>query len=141
MAAAMADNNYTQPRRWQMKMENAVRFILVLCLMMGLAACASNTARTSSTPEPQTPSTVVPPTSKFAKLEIGMPRPQVHEKIGAASDFKMIASGKAWIPFYYGPDRTRTIDYYKNEGRLVYSGGNNRLVDIVYDPDEDGYRD
>jgi hypothetical protein len=24
---------------------------------------------------------------------------------------------------------------------LVYSGGNNRLVDIVYDPDEDGYRD
>jgi hypothetical protein len=70
-----------------------------------------------------------------------MPRPQVHEKIGAASDFKMIASGKAWIPFYYGPDRTRTIDYYKNEGRLVYSGGNNRLVDIVYDPDEDGYRD
>jgi hypothetical protein len=53
----------------------------------------------------------------------------------------MIASGKAWIPFYHGPDRTRTIDYYKNEGRLVYSGGNNRLVDIVYDPDEDGYRD
>lgn len=124
-----------------MKLENAVRFVLVLCLMMGLVACASNTSRTQSTPEPQKPSTVVPPMSKFAKLEIGMSRPQVHEKIGAASDFKMIASGKAWIPFYYGPDRTRTIDYYKNEGRLVYSGGNNRLVDIVYDPDEDGYRD
>lgn len=124
-----------------MKTKNAVLFALVSCLIIGLAACASNTSRTQSTPEPQKPSTVVPPTSKFSKLEIGMARAQVHEKIGTASDFKVIASGKAWIPFYYGPDRTRTIDYYKKEGRLVYSGGNNRLVDIVYDPNEDGYRD
>ena len=124
-----------------MKTKHAVLFAMVLFLIIGLTRCASNTSKAKSTPEPKAPSTAVPPTSKFAKLEIGMARPQVHEKIGAASDFKTIVSGKAWIPFYHGPDRTRTIDYYKNEGRLVYSSGNNRLVDIVYDPNEDGYRD
>lgn len=124
-----------------MKIKHAVLFALVLCLIIGLTGCASNHSQAKSTPEPKAPSTVVPPTSRFAKLEIGMARPQVQEKIGVASDFKMIVSGKAWIPFYHGSDRTRTIDYYKNEGRLVYSNGNNRLIDIVYDPDEDGYRD
>jgi len=115
--------------------------VLTLSLLFVLSACATHSTQKQSEPVAQKPSTTVPPTSKFAKLELGMARPEVHEKIGAASDFKMIASGKAWIPFYYGSDRTRTIDYYKKEGRLVYSGGNNRLIDIVYDPDEDGYRD
>jgi outer membrane protein assembly factor BamE (lipoprotein component of BamABCDE complex) len=124
-----------------MKIKQAVLFVLVLFLIIGLTGCASHNSRAKSTSEPQAPSTVVPSTSKFAKLEIGMARPQVQEKIGAPSDFKTIVSGKAWIPFYHGSDRTRTIDYYKNEGRLVYSNGNNRLIDIVYDPNEDGYRD
>jgi len=124
-----------------MKTKHAVLFTLVLLLIIGLIGCATNTSKSKPTPEPKTPAAVVPPTSKFAKLEIGMARPQVHEKIGAASDFKTIVSGKAWIPFYHGPDTTRTIDYYKKEGRLVYSNGNNRLIEIVYDPDEDGYRD
>lgn len=124
-----------------MKTRIALLAVLTLCLMVTFSACATHSSSKKSEPVAQAPATTVPPTSKFAKLEIGMARPEVHEKIGAASDFKVIASGKAWIPFYYGSDRTRTIDYYKKEGRLVYSGGNNRLIDIVYDPDEDGYRD
>jgi hypothetical protein len=124
-----------------MKIKHAVFLALVLFLIVGLTGCASNTSKAKPASEPKAPSTVVPPTSKFAKLEIGMARVQVQEKIGTANDFKVIVSGKAWIPFYHGPDTTRTIDYYKKEGRLVYSNGNHRLIDIVYDPNEDGYRD
>lgn len=119
--------------------------LLTTCFWLaGITGCASNnTAATSTTTTAQTaaaPKLGVPATSKFAKLQMGMARKEVHAKIGMPSDFKPIVSGKAWIPFYFGPDRTRTIDYYKKEGRLVYSGGNDRLVEIVYDPTEDGYK-
>ena len=124
-----------------MKIKHAVLFALTVALILSMIGCASTASHPKASSEPSAPSTVVPPTSKFAKLELGMARPQVHEMIGAASDSKVIVSGKAWIPFYYGADRSRTVDYYKNEGRLLYSNGNNRLIDIVYDPDEDGYRD
>ena len=82
-----------------MKIKQAVLFALVLFLIIGLTGCASNTPKAQSTPEAKAPSTVVPPTSKFAKLEIGMARPQVHEKIGVASDFKTIFQGKPGFPF------------------------------------------
>ena len=118
-----------------------IRFVLPLILLGLLMGCASTASGPAPKSEAQTPSTTVPATSKFAQLQIGMARAEVHAKIGAASAFKVIPSGKAWIPFYYGADRTRTVEYYKNEGRLVYAGGNDRLIDIVYDPSEDGYRD
>jgi hypothetical protein len=124
-----------------MKVRPTVPILLSLLLMCGLLACASTPSGTAPKAKPQASATAVPASSPFAKLQIGMSRPEVQAKIGAARDFKIIPSGKAWIPFYYGADRTRTIDYYKNEGRLVYSGGDNRLIEIVYDPQEDGYRD
>jgi hypothetical protein len=112
-----------------------------LILAATLSSCASggggNGATTSQTAAPQA---AIPAASKFAKLQTGMARKEVHTKIGMPGDFKTIVSGKAWIPFYFGPDTTRTVEYYKSEGRLVYSGGNDRLVEIVYDPTEDGYK-
>jgi len=119
----------------------AILFVLPMILLILLMGCASTASGPAPKSEVQTPSTTVPATSKFAQLQIGMSRTEVHAKIGAAGAFKIIPSGKAWIPFYYGADRTHTVEYYKNEGRLVYSGGNDQLIDIVYDPSEDGYRD
>ena len=117
-----------------------------LILAASLSSCASggggNGATTSQTAAAQAaaPQAAIPAASKFAKLQTGMARKEVHTKIGMPGDFKTIVSGKAWIPFYFGPDTTRTVEYYKSEGRLVYSGGNDRLVEIVYDPTEDGYK-
>ena len=119
----------------------ALLFVFPLILIGLLMGCASTASAPAPQAETKTPSTPIPATSKFAKLHIGMARAEVHAAIGTPGAFKVIPSGKAWIPFYYGADRTHTIEYYKNEGRLVYSGGNDRLIDIVYDPAEDGYRD
>ena len=124
-----------------MRTRPAFFFVLPLILLGLLMGCASTASGPAPQAEAQTPATTIPATSKFAKLQIGMARAEVHSIIGTAGAFKIIPSGKAWIPFYYGADRTRTIEYYKNEGRLVYSGGNDRLIEIVYDPTEDGYRD
>jgi len=119
----------------------AILFVMPLILLCVLMGCATTASGPAPKDDAKAPATTVPASSKFAKLQIGMARAEVHAAIGSAGAFKIIPSGKAWIPFYYGPDRTRTIEYYKNEGRLVYSGGNDRLIDIVYDPTEDGYRD
>jgi len=80
----------------------------------------------------------VPDTSLFAPLEIGMSQRQVTDLIGPPMDQRVLTSGKQWIPFYFGSDLTRTVYFYKDEGRLVFDGAQ-RLYGIEYDPAEDGY--
>jgi hypothetical protein len=51
-------------------------------------------------------------------------------------------TGKAWIPFYYGPDVGR-LDYrYKGVGIVVFSrsrySGGTKVIRVDYDPSEDG---
>ena len=68
---------------------------------------------------------------------------QVQDLIGQPSDMKIGATGKNWIPFYFGSDRVRTVFYYKGEGRILFSSGlgsGDKVIEIEHDPSEDGYR-
>jgi hypothetical protein len=52
-------------------------------------------------------------------------------------------TGKAFIPFFYGRDRTRQAYFYKGVGRVVFAGGggfsrNWRVSRVEYDPNEPG---
>jgi len=47
------------------------------------------------------------PGSKFTKLKIGMSRAEVVDLIGPPTDEGAYVTGKAFIPFYYGSDRSR----------------------------------
>ena len=51
-------------------------------------------------------------------------------------------TGKAWIPFYFGPDATRTDWMYKGQGRVVFSrnkySGALKVIRILYNPAEAG---
>lgn len=82
--------------------------------------------------------------SKFKKVEIGMGSREIIDLIGAPNDQWTYPSGKAFNPFYYGPDRVRTEYAYKGHGRLIFSGGvwGNalRLIAIVHNPADAGYR-
>jgi hypothetical protein len=86
------------------------------------------------------------PGSKFAQLEIGMPMKQVTDLIGAPTDQGVYATGKAWIPFYFGSDRYRYELAYKGQGRLVFAGpagfsyGSGYLTWIIHNPNDSGYR-
>jgi outer membrane protein assembly factor BamE (lipoprotein component of BamABCDE complex) len=80
----------------------------------------------------------IPASSPLAKIKMGMQRAQVDDLIGEPTSTRVFPSGKAFIPFYYGPDTVRTGAFYKGIGRIVFSGAH-QVVEIEYDPTEDGY--
>ncbi len=81
----------------------------------------------------------IPAIASFSKIDKGMGTKQVRDLLGHPNDTKSFITGKSFIPYYYGRDTHRTVYYYKNQGRIVI-GGNQRVVEIEYDPSEDGYR-
>ncbi len=84
--------------------------------------------------------------AKFKKLKIGMSAGQVKSKIGQPTDEGAYITGKAFIPFYFGSDRTRYEYVYKGQGRLIFasgagfSTGPGYLTWIIYNRGEKGYR-
>lgn len=66
--------------------------------------------------------------SKFSKLKIGMTLSQVEKLIGPPTKQWQHPTGKASIPFYFGPDRW-VIEYsYKHEGVLTLNSGGEQLL-------------
>lgn len=61
--------------------------------------------------------------SKFNQLKIGMSVAQVQKLLGDADDEGAYMTGKAWIPFNFGSDRSRVERVYKNQGRLIFAAG------------------
>jgi len=86
------------------------------------------------------------PNSKFTQLQIGMSLKQVTDIAGQPTDSGAYVTGKAFIPFYFGGDRTRIELAYKGQGRLIFAGGNlgnisgGNLVWIIHNPSDTGYR-
>jgi hypothetical protein len=85
------------------------------------------------------------PGSKFAKIQVGMHSKQIMDLIGPPTDQKMYMTGKAWIPFHFGSDNSRTEYHYKGEGVLTFSNGgmgsmgSMKLIRIKVDTQESGY--
>ncbi len=86
--------------------------------------------------------------SKFNQLQIGMGVQQVINLLGQPSDQGAYMTGKAWIPFYFGSDRSRYEAVYKGQGRLIFatsagwgwgSEGAN-LIWIIHSANEPGTR-
>jgi len=127
---------------------------LVSCaLLIGILACASggdgsggksSTAATSEgAAASKAPKGVAPPAdSTLAKVAIGMKPEQVKEIMGEPTSQSTYMTGKAWIPWYFGP--THQTDWkYKDIGRVVFvnnrwSGQIQSVARIDYDPSEDG---
>ena len=84
------------------------------------------------------------PGSKLARVTNGMSEAQVVEILGAPTSQQNYQTGKAWIPYYYGPDTGR-LDYrYKSLGTVVFSrnrySGGTKVIRVDSDPNEDGYQ-
>ncbi|MCF8128421.1 MAG: outer membrane protein assembly factor BamE [Deltaproteobacteria bacterium] len=80
----------------------------------------------------------IPPECPLAKIKEGMGQEQVMDILGPPKDQEMYTTGKQWIPFYFGSDVVRTVWYYKGLGQIHFNRG--RVLEIMYDPTEDGYR-
>jgi len=124
----------------------AVLFAALL-LVAGAYGCKT-TSSAESTPAKETPkksekaakkpAQAIPADSPLAKVKMGMQRDQVDDLIGQPTSTRVFPSPKAFIPYYYGPDTVRTGAFYKGVGRIVFSGAH-IVVEIEYDPTEDGY--
>jgi hypothetical protein len=65
---------------------------------------------------------------KFAKLKIGMTLSQVEKLIGPPTKQWTHPTGKASIPFYFGPDRWVIQYSYKHEGVLTLNSGGDQVL-------------
>ena len=82
----------------------------------------------------------IPAGSKWSRLVIGMHQDEVERILGGTShDVRVMPTGKAFIPFYYGTDRHRYEVVYRGQGSVSYTGGSwgggrGVLMMINYDP-------
>ena len=79
--------------------------------------------------------------SRYSKLKIGMSTDDVQAVFGRTPDRShTYESGKRWIPFYFGNDARRMQVLYKDQGCLIFTGGNawggggGDLIQIEADP-------
>jgi hypothetical protein len=66
--------------------------------------------------------------SKFSKLQLGMTLNQVEKAIGRPTKQWTHPTGKASIPFYFGPDRWVIQYSYKGEGVLTINSGGDQVL-------------
>jgi hypothetical protein len=84
--------------------------------------------------------------SRFAQLQIGMSIRQAVDICGPPNDQGAYITGKAFIPFYFGSDRSRFELIYRGQGRLIFAGGSvgnytgGNLIWIINSASESGYR-
>jgi hypothetical protein len=69
---------------------------------------------------------------------------EVTDLIGAPTDRHHYITGKSFIPYYFGDDRTREEWHYKGIGRIIFSGGGpfgqrGSVQWVEHDPKEPGY--
>ena len=105
----------------------------------------------AAAPEPERQQTAAPeeprarrpiPGTPLARIELGMAEAQVIDILGEPTSQESYMTGKAWIPYYYGPDTSR-LDYkYENVGIVVFGrnrySGKTRVIRVDHDSDEDG---
>lgn len=81
-----------------------------------------------------------PAGSALAKIELGMTEIDVRKILGEPDDSNAYQTGKAWIPFYYGPDTHRSDWMYRGQGRVVFSRnrwtGGLAVIQVLYNPNE-----
>lgn len=114
------------------KLKKGLQTFSLILLISLLGACATTSKQVLDGSD-------AAPGSLFSKLELEMGVSQVQRLIGKADDSKRYPTAKKWLPYYYGTDTMRQELFYRSEGRLIF-GGNQRLIKIIVDMDEDGFQ-
>ena len=80
-------------------------------LVVGVGGCAKREKAPEKPPvaEPAVKGTPPPADSKMAKIKPGMRPEEVIEILGAPARQSSYPTGHAFAPFYYGPERGRSV--------------------------------
>jgi hypothetical protein len=114
--------------------------LLILAMVDGCATQSTSPTRQAAPAPAVTPP---PAGSKLAGIREGMTPEQVQKIAGTPASIKPYITGKAFIPWYVGPDRQRAAYYYKGQGRVIFSGEggfgtDSHVLRVEYDPSDPG---
>ena len=120
--------------------------MMMVCgaVALAVAGCADKRAPRPAADAKEEKFPPPPASSPMAKVQAGMTEAQVSAILGAPDDSRAYPTGKAFVPFYFGPDQSRFVGYYKGKGRVVFTGGNQwgagrgKVLRVEYDAGEDG---
>jgi hypothetical protein len=104
-------------------------------------ACASGGGGGDSTAPPaKSEYSNAPAGSPLAKVDLGMSDAEVRKVLGDPDNSNAYMTGKAFIPFYYGPDTHRSDWMYRGKGRVVFSrnrwSGSMKVIRVMHNPNE-----
>lgn len=108
----------------------------VLAAWLGVLAGCAHSSRPASGPDPG-----IPAGSPLARIQPGMMGGQVQQILGQPTSVHSYATGKVWIPFYFGPDYVRQEWRYRGLGRVVLTAGrmDDKVISVKSIPQEPGY--
>jgi len=119
------------------------RIAFVAALALALGACASGGSEGSAGAEEAASKaekySAPPAGSKLAQVEKGMNDMEVRKIMGDPDNQSNYMTGKAWIPFYFGPTHQSDWIYY-GQGRVVYArnrwNSSLQVIKTLYNPNE-----
>jgi hypothetical protein len=117
--------------------------VLAAAAALTVAGCAKESPSPAQQAPPAEKIRPAPAGTPLAKVQVGMTQGDVENAVGRPNDQKAYVTGKAFIPWYFGADRTRVAWYYKGQGRVIFqeAGGftsHPTVVRVEYDPSEPG---
>jgi len=130
---------------------NTVRILVLLLVSVAWIGCASGGGGSASAQDDTQAQgsaksslpagySAPPAGSAMAKIQVGWNDAEVRKVMGDPDNANAYMTGKAWIPFYYGPDTHRTDWMYKGKGRVVFSrnrySGGLKVIRVLYNPNE-----
>ncbi len=111
---------------------------LFAALGLGLAIATSTGCSGREGAAPRAPKVAPPASSSLSKVTPGMTEVDVRKVLGEPTRSRSYATGKAWIPWYFGSDTRRTSWTYAGQGVVVFSrnrySGGLKVVRVDYDP-------
>ena len=116
------------------------REVFAALLLIALAGWGCASSQGAPAENAKTGMSAVPDDSPLAQITIGMNDNEVRKILGEPTSQNAYMTGKSWIPFYYGPDTTRTDYKYKRIGRVVFSrnrySGRLTVINVIHNPNE-----
>lgn len=116
--------------------------IVVCCLLSSAIGLSMGCASGGGDGSQAAPKVVVevPASSPLAQIELGMNDTDVRRVLGDPARSNSYMTGKNFIPFYYGPDVSRSDWMYPGVGRVVFSrnrySNGLKVIRLIHNPDE-----
>ena len=129
----MHDKRKANSTRW-------IAGVAAIAIVAIAAGCASSGGSDAADPANANRGTPPPADSPLAQIVAGQTSIEVQTALGAPDKTNQYMTGKSWIPFYFGPDTSRSDWFYAGVGRVVFSrnqySGDLRVIEVIYNPDE-----